>query len=224
LKVIADCVHCYLKQAGIQVAHSEGFNPRPRIVFAQPLALGLTSDGEFADVALGEPIEIADFIQKINSALPAGISVIEAKVKTGKSNLMGIIDAARYRISFEAGDMPDIEYLINSVLDSSEINVMKRTKRGEKKVNIRPFIYDLSGEKDGRTGIFNVILAAGQNNNIRPELFLEGVSKVSNTSLDMLRMHRIMLYCSKKKHVSDLPSAGSIWITPMDYLLIDKPG
>lgn len=204
------------KRAGIQVAHSEGFNPRPRIVFAQPMPLGLTSEGEFADVELAEQIDIANFIQKINSSLPAGINVIEATVKTGKSNLMGIIDAARYRIWFEAPEMLDIENAMKSVLKSNEINVVKKTKRGEKEVNIRPFIYELSGEKDGRTGVFNAVLGAGQDNNVRPELFIEGVSKASNAPFNMLRMHRVMLYCGKEKAAPDLMPAENIWITPMD--------
>jgi radical SAM-linked protein len=204
----------------MHVAHSEGFNPRPRIVFAQPMPLGLTSEGEFADVELAGQIDIVDFIQRLNSSLPAGINVIEAKVKIGRSNIMGIIDAAHYRISFEAADMPDIEYVINFVLKSNEINAVKRTKRGEKKINIRPFIYELSGKTDGRTGVFNVILGAGQDNNIRPELFIEGISKALNTSFYMSRMHRIMLYCDKKKTAPDSSAAENVWITPMDDLFL----
>lgn len=57
------------KRAGIQVAHSEGFNPRPRIVFAQPMPLGLTSEGEFADVELAEQIDIANFIIRCNKVI-----------------------------------------------------------------------------------------------------------------------------------------------------------
>jgi len=208
------------KRAGIRVVHSEGFNPRPRIVFAQPMPLGLTSEGEFADVELVEQIDTADFIQRINSSLPVGINVIESRVKTVRSNLMGIIEAARYRIWFNAPDTLDIEYAINSVLNSGEINVVKKTKSGEKEVNIRPFIYELSGEKDGRTGVIDVVLGAGQDNNIRPELFLEGISKASNTPFNMRRMHRVMLYCGKKKAAPDLMPSENIWITPMDDLFL----
>ncbi|NLG88098.1 MAG: DUF2344 domain-containing protein [Clostridiaceae bacterium] len=208
------------KRAGIQVAHSEGFNPRPRIVFAQPMPLGLTSEGEFADVELDGYIDTAGFIQRMNSSLPAGINVIEAKVKNRKSNLMGIIDAAHYRISVKAVNMPDIGYAVSSTVNSSEIYVIKKTKSGEKEVDIRPFIYELSAEKDGHTGIFNVILGAGQDNNIRPELFIEGVSKASNTPFSILAMHRIMLYCSKKKADPAPLTAGKVWITPMDDSLL----
>jgi len=208
------------KRAGLQVAHSEGFNPRPRIVFAQPMPLGLTSEGEFVDVELAGQIDIADFIRRINSSLPSGVKVIEAKMKTGRSNLMGIIDAAHYEISFEAPDMPDIEYVINSILGSSEINTVKRTKSGEKEINIRPFIYELSAKRDGLTGVFNVILGAGQDNNIRPELFIEGISKALNTPFYMSRMHRVMLYCNKKKAAPGSPPAENIWITPMDDLFL----
>lgn len=208
------------KRARLQVAHSEGFNPRPRIVFAQPMPLGLTSEGEFADVELAGHIDTADFIQRMNFSLPSGINVTEAKVKTGRSNLMGIIHAAHYRITVKAPDAPDIGYAVNSVLNSSEINVMKKTKRGGKEINIRPFIYDLSAEKEGQSVVFNVILGAGQDDNVRPELFVEGVSKASNTAFNILAMHRIMLYCNKKNAAPESLPLENIWITPMDDLFL----
>ena len=133
---------------------------------------------------------------------------------------MGIIRAAHYRISVKMPDMHDIGYAVSSTLDSSGIYVIKKTKSGGKEVNIRPFIYELSAEKDGDTAVFSVILGAGQENNVRPELFIEGVSKASNTPFSILAMHRVMLYCGKKKAAPGLLPARNIWITPMDDSLL----
>ncbi|ANW97957.1 hypothetical protein CSTERTH_02330 [Thermoclostridium stercorarium subsp. thermolacticum DSM 2910] len=183
------------KRAEIPVTHSQGFNPRPHIVFAQPMALGLSSEGEFADVELDEDYEPYDFIERLNSALPAGVRVTDAKkVKNGK-NIMAIVEAARYRIDFGLVPEKNIDGVISEVLNRDRIIVLKKTKSGEKEFDIRPLIYELTGGRNGGDSyFFNVLLAAGQENNVRPELFITGVETCTNSDIEIMRMHRIMLY------------------------------
>jgi len=182
------------KRAEIPVTHSRGFNPRPHIVFAQPMPLGLSSTGEFADAELDEDYEPGVFIERLNSALPAGIKVNDAKaVKSGK-NIMAIVEAARYRIDFRTMRGLNINDIFSEVLNRKNIIVLKKTKSGEKEFDIRPLIFELTGETDKETGYFNVLLGAGQEDNVRPELFIAGVSACINTDIEIMRMHRIMLY------------------------------
>lgn len=182
------------KRAGIPVTHSQGFNPRPHIVFAQPMPLGLSSDGEFADVELDIRYELDNFLEKLNAALPDGIKVVDARENTGNKNIMAIVEAARYRIDFNAPGNLDIESIISNVLSRDRIIVLKKTKSGEREFDIRPLIYELSGEAENSTGFFNVLLCAGQDNNVRPELFITGVNSCLNIDIEMVKMHRIMLY------------------------------
>lgn len=194
------------KRASIQVTHSQGFNPRPNIVFALPMPVGLSSDGEFADVELEKTYELSDFIEKINSHLPEGIKVVDAKEKTTKTKVMGIVNAARYRIDFEAPKNTEINEIISNVLTKKKIIVLKKTKRGENEFDIRPLVYELSGDFAEGTGFFNVLLGAGQNDNVRPELFIEGVQGCIDIPIEMLKMHRIMLYSS----------SGNLWLPLLD--------
>ncbi|HZK26175.1 MAG TPA: TIGR03936 family radical SAM-associated protein [Thermoclostridium sp.] len=194
------------KRTSIPVSHSQGFNPRPTIVFAQPMPVGLSSDGEFADVELEKTYEIDEFIEKVNANLPEGIRILEAKEKFVKTKIMGIVKAALYKIDFEISPYTDIEKIISSVLDQKKIMVLKRTKSGEKEFDIRPLIYELSGDFDTNAGSFNVLLGAGQNDNVRPELFIDGVNNCTGASIEMLRMHRIMLY----------GGSGNLWLPLLD--------
>ena len=41
-----------LRRAGISLVYSEGFNPRPRLSLAAPLAVGVTSEAELMDIYL----------------------------------------------------------------------------------------------------------------------------------------------------------------------------
>lgn len=181
------------KRSGLPVAHSQGFNPRPQIIFGQPMPLGLTSEGEFADVELIGTHDPQEFLKTMNDALPPGIRVVDAKEKKNPSNLMGQISGARYRVGFKAPEGFRLQQLIDDVLAADTLLVMKKTKSGDKEKNIRPFIYELTGTLNASGACFEVLLGAGQDDNIRPDLFLSGVSAAFQADLELISMHRIIL-------------------------------
>ena len=68
-----------LQRAGLHVDFTRGYNPKPRIEFAQPLSLGLFSEDEICTVRLNAPQADADDVrQAINASLPDGFAVSEA--------------------------------------------------------------------------------------------------------------------------------------------------
>jgi radical SAM superfamily enzyme YgiQ (UPF0313 family) len=69
-----------LARAGYRAKFTEGFNPKPRLEFASPLALGAESSAEIASAELEDFDGDAAFTGRINRALPAGVFVEEAAV------------------------------------------------------------------------------------------------------------------------------------------------
>src|SRR5712692_11476874 len=67
-----------LRRAGLKLAHSQGFNPRPRLVFAAPLSVGVTSEAEIVDVDLEEELVAEELVSRVRPALPPGIHVLSA--------------------------------------------------------------------------------------------------------------------------------------------------
>jgi radical SAM-linked protein len=67
-----------LVRAGFRARFTEGFNPKPRMEFASPLALGAESAAEIASVELEDFDGPDPFVERMNRALPPGISVEEA--------------------------------------------------------------------------------------------------------------------------------------------------
>ncbi|MFR3320816.1 MAG: TIGR03936 family radical SAM-associated protein [Lachnospiraceae bacterium] len=55
-----------MRRAGIDIAYSEGMSPHMIMSFAQPLGVGLTSDGEYMDVELRTPIASDEAIRRLN--------------------------------------------------------------------------------------------------------------------------------------------------------------
>lgn len=62
------------RRAGLQLAMSEGFHPKPRMSFAVPLALGMAGLDEVLEVALVEWIEPERLLEALNAQAPDGIS------------------------------------------------------------------------------------------------------------------------------------------------------
>jgi len=66
-----------LARAGYRPRFTEGFNPKPRIEFASPLALGAESSAEIACVELENYDGAPAFAARLDRSLPPGISVEE---------------------------------------------------------------------------------------------------------------------------------------------------
>ena len=65
-----------MRRAGIDIAYSEGMSPHMIMSFAQPLGVGLTSDGEYMDVELRTPIASDEAIRRLNEVGVEGITAV----------------------------------------------------------------------------------------------------------------------------------------------------
>ena len=66
------------RRAEIDLDHSQGFNPHPKISYGNALALGTESQGEYVDVEIEEDLSVEEYLNRMNSQLPEGIKFIEA--------------------------------------------------------------------------------------------------------------------------------------------------
>ncbi len=165
-----------MRRAEIPFKFSEGFNPHAVLTFALPLGVGTTSECEIADVSIGGEIDEADFVAKMNAALPKdGIKIISA-VYTDKK--MPEIVKARYEIEFET-ENPFSAQKIDEVIKGGNIPVMKKSKRQEKEVNLAEHIFSYETRQiDERHFILDVTISAGGKFNVKPQLLAEGLRGV----------------------------------------------
>ena len=141
-----------IRRAKIPIAYSQGFNPHPQMVFGLPLPVGVTSEAEYADFELSEPMDPRTFLQKLNAQLPRGIEIAEAGVKTVKTNIMASVASASYEViaCMPADTVTDnLKTAIDDFISRSEIITAKETKSGKKDIDIRPMIFNLSLSCEG---------------------------------------------------------------------------
>lgn len=107
-----------LRRAGMPVSYSHGFNPRPKIAIAAPLALGITSEAELMDVFLERKVALHFFTRVVNEQLPHGVRILEAREYWPKlPSLQSQLRFAEYHVEVEASLPPDeITQAIHSLM------------------------------------------------------------------------------------------------------------
>ena len=188
-----------LKRTGLPVSYTQGFNPRQKIVFGLPIAVGLTSSAEYADIEFDGDVAPETFVSKLNETLPDGAEVLDAVPLCGKSSIMSIIASAKYEIRFTLPkplEQDEIDGILSGFLNNNDITVMKKTKSGTKPVNIRPLIYSLSVGIDGGSYILYAFVSAGSENNLRPDLLVEAIRQKTGLPVETESIHRSAMYAS----------------------------
>jgi len=100
-----DVMHIFERaflRAGLQVVMSQGYNPKPKIEFANPLSLGLSTEEDvFAVRIYGQKEDIERKLDTFYNVLPQGISLINRKYlnNKGKLRLMQNFAKAVWQIS-----------------------------------------------------------------------------------------------------------------------------
>lgn len=185
-----------VKRAGIDVAYSEGFSPHMIMSFAAPLGVGVTSTGEYFDMEIKTPMVSKEAVERLNNAMVEGMEVLSFRqVPDGKASIaMSLVAAADYYVAFREGMEPAENWKdeVEGFMAQPEILVVKKTKKNEKEVDVKPFIYDLHIEGDK---IF-LQLAAGSVKNTKPEVVMEAFYAFCGREFDAfsLMVHRAEVY------------------------------
>ena len=184
-----------IKSAQIPMAYSQGFNPHPLLYFAQALSVGITSEGEYLDIHLEEDVDPAWVKNQMNSILAEGLKIQKVSIlKEESKTCMALIDASSYSIYINKDSSNEgILELSQAFYGQEEILVTRKTKKKERVINIKEFIYDFQIEENEDHYRMNVTLAAGSRKNLNAKLFIEAFIKASDLEL-AYQIHREELF------------------------------
>jgi len=142
-----------LRRADLNVAYSEGFNPRPRISCPLALAVGHESDGEILEVDYEGFIRPQRAFRAMRPFFIKGMEFYGPEFMP--SNVHTVVEAIRYRIR----PRYEIESLdVQSVLDADELPITVMRKGRERSRDARPLIRELAYEN----GEIRALLAVTQ--------------------------------------------------------------
>lgn len=164
-----------IKRAALPIEYSKGFNPHMTISIAQPLSVGVYSSGEYMDVVLKEEIDENEMKERLSNNVPSGVRIFEViKVKSLSDKKvpqsMAAIEAAKYEIAIKYTDSSILEQELKKLPRLNEWNIIKKSKNGEKEVNIKPLIKEFKYKLEGNILKLQVLLSAGSKENLSPDL------------------------------------------------------
>nr|WP_207715090.1 TIGR03936 family radical SAM-associated protein [Clostridium beijerinckii] len=180
-----------IRRAGLPIEYSQGFNPHMNTSIAQPLSVGVYSSGEYMDMVLTTEVNENEIVDKLNETAPSGIKYISALAipyKEGEKKVpqaMALIDAARYTIKIKYSDVSNLEEEVGKLLEINEWNTVKKSKKGEREVNIRAFVKEFSFWVKDEFLILNAVISTGSREHLSADLLVSYIQeKTSNAILD----------------------------------------
>lgn len=196
-------------RAGIDIAYSEGFNPHQIMSFASPLGVGLTSDGEYFDIAVHSTRSSVESMKALNDVMVDGIEILEyKKLPDNSKKSMSLVSMADYYVYPKQeddlfSDLTVLNNMIQKFLSSPELLVTKKTKKGETTIDLKPHIhcfktdfYSSRSELCLNQCAYFMKVDAGSETNIRPELVLSAFYEFIARPFDetKFQIHRQEVY------------------------------
>lgn len=194
---VTRCMQRAIQRAGLSVWYTEGFNPHIYITFALPLSLGYESECEAMDVRLQSPSseESCEQIQdRLNAVLPPDIRVTKVAAPVRKPDE---IVAACYDVCLLADDV-DANVWVEKFRTMLEhpIEVEKHTKKGNKRIDIRPDVELLQLNAIPGGIALSLKTAAGTTKNINPTLLTDEFLRRMEAKRPITRVVRKQLLCT----------------------------
>ena len=179
------CMSRAIKRAGLPVWYTGGFNPHMYLTFPLPLSLGCESVYECVDLKMTQKVDFDQMVSRLNACLPPDIQVFSAGEQKMDQKEIAWAD---YEICFRNED--GLKEKLTSFFNQQEIKVIKKTKKGEKEIDLKPhFSLVSTEEKEGKL-VAVMRFATGIELNINPTLLLDNAP----FKLDVLTLKRLMVY------------------------------
>jgi radical SAM-linked protein len=167
------CLERLLRRAEIPVAESQGFNPRPKVVFTLALALGIEGRREVLELDLADPMGPDEVLSRLRASAPPGLVFLEAEaVPPGRPAHAQAVEY-QFDVPAERRDAA-CAALAHFLAGTSWPYTRHRPDRDrDVTVDLRPFVLD--AELDPAAGALRFRLKISPNGSARPEELIDAL-------------------------------------------------
>ncbi len=161
-----------LVRSGIPAWYTQGFNPHAKMVFALPLSVGTQSECEYLDIRLREHMTCTEIKYRLNQVLTDELSVIDVYEPKEKFQDIGY---ARYETEIiTSGASKELAEKATALFEAKPLMMFKRTKSGEKEIDIAPLIKSIDVTYNEEKNVISVssVLSAKADNYLSPEMLI----------------------------------------------------
>ena len=164
------CLERMIRRAALPVAHSQGFNPRPKATFALALALGIEGRREVMDLELDEPMEPAEVLLRLAAEAPPGFDFLEAEALVpGRA---ARVAAASYRLVIPEDRRDEARAAVADLLSRGSVPYTRHRPDRTVELDLRPFVLGAGLAPDGTLDLRMKIAPDGS---ARPEEVIDAL-------------------------------------------------
>ena len=189
------------KRAGLNLTHTQGYNPRPSVSIALPLSVGVESNCELLDFDLdGDKVANRVVRGKLNDYLVPGIKVIKVYDNGAKIKHLALLDTV-VTLEYDAGVPADGVQKLQELFSREEVLVEKKTKAGDiVDQNIVEMIKSMEVEQADEQTILLKARICCQNPTLNPAQLPAAIEKyLPELKPDFVRISRQEIYNTDKE-------------------------
>jgi radical SAM-linked protein len=167
-----------LKRAGIAVRFSEGFHPKPKISFDDPLPVGIESLQERFVITVLDTVRPQDVKTLLNDQLPAGLEISECQFAPKKVPAP-IRKRVRYRVALQEALFDKAR--LNAFNNSPDFFITITHRKGKlKKIDLKDIVVDSEFFDSGH---LELILQSEPGKTVRPFDVLRHIFELSDAQV-----------------------------------------
>jgi len=166
-----------LRRAGIAFVFSAGYHPMPKISFAAALPVGTESLHETMDIRVYGAGPASTFREQLARELPAGIRILSVMESAPESKSPKLAESS-YEITLNGREID--EAAMEAFLGAAAFPVLRKGKKGEKRIDVRPLVKSMEILDSGRV---RLVLKHSQGPGAKPEEIVKSVFAVEEEGI-----------------------------------------
>jgi radical SAM family uncharacterized protein/radical SAM-linked protein len=175
-----------LKRAGIAVRFSEGFHPKAKIAFDDPLPVGIESQQERFMITVPDYIRPQDVMTALNHQLPAGLEITDCQLASKKAPA-SLSKRLRYRVVLQEALFDEAR--LNAFNQSPHFYITLTRRKGKlKKIDLKDIV--ISGEFFDSSHL-ELTLLSEPGNTVRPFDVLRHIFGLSDIQVKQARIVKL---------------------------------
>jgi len=171
-----------LRRVGIPMAFSAGFNPHPKISYANAVPTGTASEAEYLEIGVLAELDPDAVRHALNAVLPDGMT-IEDVVVARSNDLIARLEAGEWVIELPGVEPQVAAEAVEQFLAQAEIEVERKTKGGLRRFDARGAVVSLTecsqAASDQPCAILSLVVRHGTPS-VRPDDILAALKAVAD--------------------------------------------
>lgn len=166
-------MHKVLIRTKLPLWYSEGFNPKPKMIFSQPLSIGAQSVTEYMDIRVTEKVSEDCALELLNENVTDELRFLDAYYPESKLSEIRYFSYTIVVNTHGADDM--LAKKCEELLNAPQLIVSKKGKSGVSDVDIRPLISSASVVAENGTLRISCVLSADPSAVLNPEYVIKAL-------------------------------------------------